>query len=383
LGLACVVLSAAFAGRSAAEPADARTRAAEEAERPDLAAELAAYAQTEVRRLGHPGMAVGVVVGDRVVFRQGYGTKDKRRADPVATDTVFRIGSITKVFAGIALLQLRDAGKLTLDDPVAQHLPEAKALPLPPTLRHLVTHTSGLPRDVPSGGTSEAEFLAKLRWIGTQTRPGSHTQYSNLAMGLVGPVVRRVSGEPFRDYMRAHVFAPLGMTDTAWEKKDVDPHKLATGHAKVKEGERKDKIDPQLAEWQMGAAEAFGGMYASLDDLTGFVRFELAAWRAGPGPFDAVLSRASLQESQTVAITGPPEPQRYGVNWWLDDDATYGPGVHHTGATDEYTASVVLLPRREVGVIVLSNFGPAPWDVEAIAKRILRKAASLAVTRAP
>jgi D-alanyl-D-alanine-carboxypeptidase/D-alanyl-D-alanine-endopeptidase len=345
------------------------------------------WASREVRRMGHPGMALAVVVGDAVVFAHGYGTKNKWRNDPVTPDTVFRIASITKVLSGLALLQLRDAGKLSLDDTLASRLPEAEVLPADPPilLRHLVTHTSGLPRAVKGSDATEADMLAKLARVHLESPPGTKTSYSNFAMGLVGPLVSRASGEPYREYLRAHVFEPLEMTGVAWEAKDVDPKLLATGHQrkKRKEGETEDppddpppwpKLEVSRFEWRMGAAEAFGGLYASVLDMAKLARFELSAWRTGVDPESAVLSRASLRESQTLALRVPGDGPRYGVNWVLDEDATYGTLVFHTGATDEYSGSLQLLPSRGVAVVLLSNAADAP-AIELVARRILLKAA--------
>jgi CubicO group peptidase (beta-lactamase class C family) len=334
----------------------------------------------QIRRLGHPAIAGGIVVGDRLVASRGWGYRHKYRGGSVDARTIFRIASVTKVFAGIALLQLRDEGKLTLDDALSKHLPESGALVYPKgetppiTLRHLVTHTSGLPRAVPNG-VSEASLLAYLKGLRLDATPGLHTAYSNLAVGLVGPIVRRLSGLTLRDYMRTRVFAPLGMTSVAWEARDVEPKRLATGNEKKKEGEKKDEIEPVDTEWRMGAAEAFGGLYASVEDMAKLVALELSAWDTGDEAAGAVLKRASLQESQTQAIRGQPEPQRYGVSWWLGDDPL-GPMIWHSGATDEYSASVVMLPKRKIGAIVLSSYADV-GAIEAITKRLVRKAASV------
>ena len=345
---------------------------------------LDAYVKAQVRALGHPGVAVGVVLGDRVLFSHGFGVRNKRSRSAVTPETVFRIASITKVFSGVALLALRDAGALTLDDPITKLLPETTALrpaqdgDPPIALRHLVTHTSGLPRNVPNGGTSERAFLAKLRQVRATTPPGTHVAYSNLAMGLVGPIIARASGVPYRDYMRTKILAPLGMRSAVWEMRDVPREKLATGYERVKEGPKKDELEASKSEWQMGAAEAFGGLYVSLEDMEKFVSFELSAGEMGAESkaYASVLSRSSLRESQTVALAGTPEAQHFGVNWIVGTDDTYGPRIEHTGATDEYSSSVALLPAKDLGVIVLSN-ASSPADVEALAHRIVAKSAEL------
>jgi CubicO group peptidase (beta-lactamase class C family) len=272
-------------------------------------------------------------------------------------------------------LQLRDAGKLTLDDPLEKHLREADSFAYPSsdtppiTLRHLVTHTSGIPRNA-TAGLSEGGLLRSLKGVRLDHTPGEHTAYSNLAMGLVGPVVHRVSGQPFREYMQSNVFTPLGMTSCAWEARDVDAKRLAWGNEKKKDGEKEGEIEPVDTEWRMGAAEAFGGLYASVNDMAKMVMLQLSESQT-TGADSPVLKRTSLKESHTQATSGQPEAQKYGVNWWLGDEA-----VWHSGATNEYSASVVMLPSKGVAAIVLSSYADVA-TIEAMARRIAKKAVDL------
>lgn len=313
-------------------------------------------------RGGHAGLAVAVVPpaagGEPPVVRT-YGVRDARGTDRVGGDTIFRIASITKVVTGVALLQLRDAGALGLDDPVARWLPEARALP-PMTLRHLVTHTSGLPRDVPAGGTSEEALLAKLAWVKPASPPGRRTAYSNFAMALAGPIIRRASGVPYRQWMHDRVLAPLGMASAGWERAELPAERVATGNL-VTRDETGVHARPSLSEWRMGAAEAFGGLYASVEDMVRFARFELT----GVGP----LSAASLAESQTPAIEVPGEgpATRYGVCWRLEVERGL---ARHGGATDEYGAAIAIDRRKGAAAILLST-APFAAELEAAAAVLL------------
>jgi CubicO group peptidase (beta-lactamase class C family) len=383
---ALVVVLSAFPLRASGDtPGEPPRSTLAVASAPAPALDLEAFVAGEVRRLGHPGVAVGVVEGGRVVYDEGFGVRDKYRGGKVTPQTVFRLASVTKVFAGVALLALRDEGKLSLDDPLTRWIPEANHLiyatseRVPITLRQLVTHTSGVPRDIPAGGTSEAQFLGKLGWVRLESTPGRHTSYSNFGAALVGPIVHRASAMAFRDFMSTRIFGPLGMSHTAWERADVDPLLLATGHKRDKDT---DALEPERGEWRMGAAEAFGGAYSSVEDMERFLLFELSAWDGGPEAPDGhlPLPRSSLRESQTLAVTqvpAPPEPVRYGVAWLLEDDKDFGPRVLHSGATDEFSASIVMLPRRGIGAVVLSN-APYPADTEAVARRIARRLAEAA-----
>jgi CubicO group peptidase (beta-lactamase class C family) len=336
-----------------------------------------AWPDPEVRRLGHPGVAVGIVGPNGLLLSRGYGVRNRRTGGAVDERTVFRLASITKVFSGLALLALRDDGAFAMDDPVSKVLPEIERITTPfrhappITFRNLVTHTSGLPRDLPGGMVpSERAFLGLLARTRADAPAGARTQYSNFAMGLVGPAVHRASGQSFRDFVQARILGPLTMTQTVWERRDVDPAHLAWGHTKNKDT---NQFDPEPSEWRIGAAEAFGGLYSSVEDLSKLVALELSAW-SGEGDDRGPIHRASLRESQLPALPSQSGPLRYGIPWVLTEDPELGPRVEHTGATDEYSASVSFYPRRGVGVIVLSN-APAPADVEALARRLLKRAA--------
>ena len=373
------LVAASVAMRAGDAHADVPAPAAPDAPKP-----LQALLALELRRLGHPAAAGAIVSEGRVVAASGRGYRHKYRGGTVDSETVFRIGSVTKALTGVALLQLRDEGKLSLDDALSKLIPEAasvtyragEALGAPPiTLRHLVTHTSGLPRNV-TNAISEGALVAYLKGLRLEATPGAHTSYSNLGVGLLGVVIKRASGMSLRDYMRTRVFVPLGMTSAAWEAKDVLPKRLASGNEKKKDGEKKDEIEPVDTEWRMGAAEAFGGVYASADDLAKVALLALSAWDSGDEPFAAVLKRSSLVEAQTAATNGQPEPQRYGVCWWLGESGGALDSVWHSGATDEYSASLVTLPKQKIGAVVLTSYADVGW-VESVARRIARKAADL------
>src|SRR5262249_29741864 len=158
-----------------------------------------------------PGVAVGVVVDGDLVWFKGYGSPDVARRQQVTADTVYRIGSITKTFTGLALLELRDEGKLSLEDPITRFLPEASGLLYPTRysapirIRNLITHTAGLPRDakISFGGDhdpGESEFLDKLAGVELGYPPGGGGSYSNLGAALSGLVVARASHQRYDEF---------------------------------------------------------------------------------------------------------------------------------------------------------------------------------------
>jgi CubicO group peptidase (beta-lactamase class C family) len=337
-------------------PMDAARRARLEAALPEVGRVFREAAQKN----GLPNAAIGVVLGDRLAFVEGFGARTDA-GGAVDADTVFRIGSITKVFTGMALLALRDEGRLGLDDPVTRYVPELGDARYPTldspviTLRNLVTHTSGLPRVgdlhyADPHGVTEGELVAAARHAVLEFAPGSDARYSNLAMALGGLVVARASGEPARDFITQRILAPLGMRQTCWDRSAVPEGKLAEGHARVL-----GRYAPVGAHWRLGAAEAMGGLYSSVTDLARFASYEMTAWPArserDPGP----LRRSSLRESQLVAGLARPGRQAFGVNWVVVTDSALGYVITHDGGTEGYSASIVLGPTRGLGVILLAS----------------------------
>lgn len=270
-----------------------------------------------------PELAFGVVIDGRLAFAHG---------DP---DEVFRIGSMTKTFTATAVVMLRDAGVLRLDDPLAQWIPQA---PHGPTLRDVLQHTSGLP---PVGGfpftrtdraVTDDELVGGLSAIALRTPPGEAYAYSNLGYALLGRVVERASGVRYRDYVRTHVLDPLGMRASAF---DPPAHHLARA---------------SVPPWQLGAAEASGGLYSTVSDLAKYVAWQLSAYPAGSRTLRE-MHRASF----STGLTKTGRAEGIGLGWWSYRSCALEQVVRHTGGADSYRGEIVMLPQRGVGLIVLTD----------------------------
>lgn len=371
--LRLVVLLALVPGLAWAGPLDERL--ADETE------DLERFLELRAERARLPGLAFGLVVGGELVWTFTHGVRDLESGEPVGPDTVFRIGSVTKTVTGMALLKLRDDGKLDLDDPVVDHVPELASVVYPTadsppiTFRHLLTHTSGLPRvgtldyhTRPDQPVTEAELLAALDGIEVEAAPGTRTRYSNLAVGLAGLAIGRVAGKPFRDFVSEDLLAPMGMTGAAWDPEVVPEDKLATGY-QLADGRRTTSH-----HWRIGAAEGMGGMYASLDDMARFAAVQLGAWPPRNDPDEGPVERASLRESHLIAGHANPLGKTFGIGWAVVQDEVLGHLVFHTGSTFQYSASVFLLPRAGIGVVALTNMG-APDELDRMAKESLERLA--------
>jgi CubicO group peptidase (beta-lactamase class C family) len=368
---------------------------------------LDAIAEEELRRQNLPGLAIGVVIDGELAYAKGFGVADQEKKTPPDLDTSFRIGSITKSFTALALLSLRDDGTLSLEDPLTRWLPEASALVYPThdeapiTLRQLLTHTSGLPRDgsFDYGGTpSEGQITRSLSGFALQSPPGAVHRYSNLGFILLGLVAGRASRSSLREIVRARIFAPLGMTSASWDRGDLPAGRAATGYDKGtgKEG----GVHPTKAEWNVGASGGAGGIYASVREMARYVAFQLDAYPPRNGPERWPIRRSTVREAHatgyrsglSVGLASAPAKGEslvrvsafnYGFGWVNEQTCAFDDLVWHNGSMPGFAADIRFLQDRGVGVIALTNLaGSEPGAFNVRALEALRKTGGL-VKRAP
>ncbi|MCY0994409.1 serine hydrolase [Nannocystis sp. ILAH1] len=332
-----------------------------------------AYLQQTVARDRLVGLAAGVVIDGELAWFRGYGHRDPARGLPVERDSVFGVGSITKTFTALAVLKLRDEGRLDLDRPAASYLPALDDIAYPTadsprfTVRQILTHTAGLPRmgnfaEYPETPPGRAEFLATLAGIGLDRPPGERRVYSNLGFQLLGPLVEEVAGVDHRRYVRDQILTPLGMTSTVWAPEDVPGDRLAIGHERAPEGTSRPR-----PHWRPGAADAAGGLYSSVEDLARYAAFNLAAWPARDEAEVGPLRRATVREAHALAVLTsfaaasiPAAPARVhisgsGLGFGVQATCRFDHVVALAGKTLNYRASLHMLPGRGVAVILLSN----------------------------
>ena len=335
--------------------------------------EVARYLAEEVKKMELPGAAVGVVIDGELVHAEGFGFRDAEAKAPVDADSVFRIASMTKSFTAMAILRLRDEGRLGLDDPAAQHVPELAGLAYPTrdaapiTIRQLLSHSAGFPEDNPWGdrqlGMPEEEFTAFLRkGAPFSNAPGVQFEYSNLGFAILGRVVSRVSGVPYRDYVTEQVLRPLGMAATVFDEREVPRERLARGYR------REDGALKPVANLPDGAFGAMGGLYSSVRDMARYAAFHLAAWPPRDDPEARPLRRSSAREMQQsaryVALTvrqgtedEPPGATAAGYGFGLSASETCPIDriVAHSGGLPGYGSNLYMLPEHGVAVVALAN----------------------------
>jgi CubicO group peptidase (beta-lactamase class C family) len=325
-----------------------------------------------------PGAAWGIVVDGRLVHAGTAGVRNVATREPVTADSVFRIASMTKSFTAMAIVKLRDEGKLTLDDPAERYVPELKGLKYPTTdspritVRHLLSHAEGFPEDNPWGdqqlAATEEEFEAMLRrGIPFSNPPGLAYEYSNYGFAILGRIVQNVSKMPYRQYVATHILKPMGMSSTTLEPAAVPAARLAHGY---RWEDDQWKEEPQLRD---GAFGAMGGMLTSLNDLARYVAVYVGAWPPRDGPETAPISRASLREMQQIWRSRPATVTRtqsgavqlnaggYGYGLGITQTCDFGHVVAHSGGLPGFGSQMRWLPEYGVALIGMGNRTYTGW----------------------
>ncbi|MFD1468890.1 serine hydrolase domain-containing protein [Hymenobacter caeli] len=326
-----------------------------------------------------PGLAYGLVVDGQLVHTGAVGYTDVATKTAVTPQSVFRIASMTKSFVALAVLRLRDEGRLRLDDPAENYLPELKKAPHAPTdapsitIRQLLSHSAGLPEDNPWGdrqmGRSDAELSALVGGgLSFSNAPGVGYEYSNLGFALLGRIVTRVSGQPVQAYISEKILRPLGMGHTTWDYQQVPPARLAHGYgAPTAAGPGPE--EPLLPRGESFAA--LGGLLTSVEDFAKYLAFQADA---APRPITAAtpdagpVRRSSVREMQqpwsatTLAVNrrtlsgrACPITSAYGYGLRIAQDCDGRRYVGHSGGLPGFGSYWLLLPEYGIGVVAFVN----------------------------
>jgi CubicO group peptidase (beta-lactamase class C family) len=346
-------------GAAAQAPADPRTNA------DVLGAQrlFTAWLEGQMAYRGLPGIVVGVVADQELVWSAGFGFADTKARLPMTPATKFRMASHSKLFTATAVMQLREQGKLGLDDPVSKHLTwfRVKAAgpdDSPPTIEELLTHNSGLPREAgPHWTTYEFPTADELKTLMPERQaafpPEVRFKYSNLAYTLAGMVVETVSGESWAEYVTRNIFQPLGMTESSVDRNVPG---LAVGYGRrMPDGSR--AVMPFIDARSMGAAT---GITSTVGDMAKFVS---AQFRSGPRGGDRILGAGSLREMHRVRVVENNWAQGNAIGFAVRRvrDRTY---VGHGGGYPGYTTQTLIQLDDKVGVIVLTNTNDSnPADI--------------------
>lgn len=308
------------------------------------------------REEGIPGIAAGIVCGDALAWSAGYGVAGLGDSVAVTPATRFRIASVTRLLTATAILQLRDAGALDLDDPVRLYLPwfrvgrGADVGDTPVTIRHLLTHTSGLPRDSRLADLSRrfqpgrSEAIAALPEEVLEATPGTRYLFSNLGYSILGEIIAAVTGSSFATVIRDSLLVPLGMMHTL-----VQPTPADTFLPPRARGDSPSA--PAIGFRDMGFAVPAGGLVSSVEDLSRFLVMQLAPYH---GEDPVLLADSSVFAMHRVQFARDSAGGGAGFGWRVDTSSD-GHVVREGGEAPEQNAYLALDLPRGIGLILLTN----------------------------
>ncbi len=319
----------------------------------------------------------GVLVarGDQVLFRQVYGVADADTGTPLTLTSRFRLASLSKQFTAVAVLRLQDGGKLSVEDPVCRWIQPCPAAWAPLRIRHLISHTSGIPDLMQRPGwgmrrTTPAtmrELTEDSADYGLSFAPGEKLRYNNAGFNLAADIVERASGMSFGDYLQTAFFGPLGMADTGIG----DGPGLVAGHATFPEG-----LTPQRLA-NVSIIPGAGALYSTLDDMLVWQRAlhggrlltaqSHAALIADHAPADQGSERGRVRRIWGYGVMANRLGRR--VTPGFDDMQIY-----HTGSWSGFRNLMTWQPREEISVIVLSNNYHQQEQVFLIAQQAMAEA---------
>ena len=304
----------------------------------------------EAQRAGRlPSVSAAVFRGEELAWSDAVGLADVEQGVEASSDTQYAVASITKTFTAVSILQLRDAGKLDLEDPLSKHLPEAAHGT--PTLRRMLAHASGLQREPPGEIWETLTFPDEedlLRGLGEAEQvlpPMAAWHYSNLAYALLGIVVARISDTPFRDHVQERLLEPLGLGRTTWGPGEgsalpyiVEPYSDSV------------RREPVL---DLGGKGGESGLYSTVGDLARWGAFLCE-------PDEAVLepsSAAEMHDLNVIADASWTHGWGLGIELWRRGERVFG---GHTGGFPGFLSILAYSRRDRIGAVVLTNAGNWP-----------------------
>ena len=341
-----------------------------------------------------PGISVGIVAADSLVYATSHGYADRSTQTPAASDTPYNIASLTKVFTATLALMFADEGALNLDAPVSRYLPDSVRVPTDSaghaiTARHLLSHTSGLPKNPPNRRNLKVtgpldpevwdaynipDLYHGLAVTKIDGEVGTQHRYSNYGYALLGHVLERIASRPYEALLRERILDPLGMTDTSITLGQEQQKRLAAFYwsEDVKRAE-------QRVHAKFGDVAGFIGVTSTVTDLARFVSAHLGTSRSPRNPVTRKVADAMAQPQFSLLVDALGRDD-VGLGWFrmeFVDETPHKVVLFHTGSVDGHTSGLYLLPRKGIGVIVLQNLGGVDGDrgIEQFGTWLLRLAA--------
>ncbi len=336
-----------------------------------LAAALTQVIQQELAQKQLPALSIALVDGHEIVWAQGFGYADPKKKTPATAETVYRVGSLSKLFTAVGVMQLVERGQLNLDAPIEKVLPDfhpPNPFGTPITLRDLMSHRAGLVREPPDGSSFDArppllaDVVRSLNSTDLVYAPGTRTKYSNAGATVAGYALEQKTGEPFAEYVERHVLRPMGLQMSAFEPAPQLAGGLAKGFMWTYDG----RVFP-APTFSPGPVPAEG-----LDStVADFGRFITVLLDGGRGPGGQVLKPDTLSDMETPRLDQHSVLTPFGIGFALgslDGHRVVG----HDGAIYGFATSLEALPDDRLGAVAVTTMDSANAVTDRIVHEALR-----------
>jgi CubicO group peptidase (beta-lactamase class C family)/D-alanyl-D-alanine dipeptidase len=336
-----------------------------------VVAELERVIAHEMQDKKLPALSIALVDDQQTVWAKGFGMEDPDRKIPATAETVYRVGSVSKLFTDIGIMQLMEAALVEADAPITKYLPDFK--PNNPfnkaiTLRQLMSHRSGLVREPPAGNyfddatTSLAQTVQSLNSTTLVYEPEKRIKYSNAGIATVGYVLEKTQKQPFTEYLQKAVLSPMGLNHSSFVPTPEIAKHLAKAYMWSYDG--RQFVAPTF---QLGMAPA-GSMYSTVTDLA---RFMSILFNGGKGPQGQILKKATLEKMWTPQFAPAGEKNGFGIGFALSELQGHR-RIGHGGAMYGFATELEALPDAKLGVIAVTSLDCANSVVEGIAEHGLK-----------
>jgi len=336
-----------------------------------VAEALETFIEHQMKDKQLPSLSIALVDDQQIVWARGFGYADPDKKIPATAATVYRIGSVSKLFTDIGIMQMVEKGKIDLDAPVSTYIPEFKPdnqFGKPITLRQLMSHRSGLLRESPVGHYFDPteptlkDTVLSMNGLPLVYPPETRVKYSNVGVATVGYVLERMNGERFPAYLKKTVLGPLAMESSAFEPEP----KLMQNLAKAYEWSYDGRVW-EAPKFQLGTAPA-GNMYSTVTDLSLFIS---ALFAQGRGRNGQVIKPESLKEMLTPQFPSAGGPRNFGLGFVLNQLDGHRL-VGHGGAVYGFATEIQILPDDKIGAVAVTTMDSSNAAVSHITNQALR-----------
>jgi CubicO group peptidase (beta-lactamase class C family) len=320
---------------------------------------LESWIESKIAYEGWPGLSIGIVCDQEIIWAKAFGYANVDKRIPSTVNTKYILASNTKQFTAIAIMKLRDEGKLDLNDPAEKYIPWINDIknPFPDapkiTIRHLLTHTSGLPRDAafPYWSDYKMPTLEELKGRLSVQRviypPEQRWKYSNLEFALLGEIISQVSGMPYTEYIKKYILEALNMEESYINKKALTLDNMATGYGR----RMPDNLRATFSIFDQNALTPAAGLVSTVMDIAKYIMWQ---FRLRDTEDFEILKASTMREMQSVQWIDPNWQMAWGYGFIL----TYKPPFHivnHGGHVNGFRSDIAIMKDHKIGIICMTN----------------------------